>query len=149
MQIKNILFFIFLISNTFLFSQNSILLQEDLYGKWVVKNDLRDPSRVYLIKLSSIRNYEGGGLNFLVGKYTGKLKIHLFNNKIPKRRIIKCGTGIKSPVHSYNMPHKFSETTWKYDTENKILHVEDPRFLEGRQFRVEKESINKIVLVKI
>ncbi len=142
MKTKILLLFLS-ISFSFLSAQNSIPQKQELLGKWVVKPDQNIPNKSYLIDSKMYDNPIKIGVEFFVGKYTGRLRIRYFQvyeSKKPSR----CGYNTLFPGRYGGIRN----AVWYYDANTGILKIQHSKFLGGTLFKVRKSNSSELILIR-
>lgn len=143
MKINSILIFL-VFSASFTSAQNTIPLQNELYGKWVIKRNINNPEKIYLLESGLLGNVTKYGVELFTGEFTGKRKIKFFYSEPPREnKIRRC---LNDGLNQYRGT---SDAVWQYDSNNGILKVFHSKFLGGTLFEVEKENSSKLILIKI
>ncbi|MBW1296068.1 hypothetical protein [Aquimarina litoralis] len=136
----HILFFLCVASMTF--SQQSSLTMDDFIGDWSMEKSNEHFPDIYLNKLESKKGYNGYGVSFFIGEYTGKRRLQPFKISLPKRR---CGNDNRR----YFSNDFRNQDIWKYDPNTQLLIVIDYKNSREKKFKVSKVSPVELILNRV
>ncbi|MFD2562089.1 hypothetical protein [Aquimarina rubra] len=141
-MLTKLTFFFLMLSNFIVFSQEKQLDVNDFLGDWSIKKTNEHFPEIYLTRLDSKNGYKGYGVNFFIGKYTGKRRVQPFKKELKRRR---CGND-----NSYYFYNDFGyHDIWEYDPGAQILQVFNSKNNQEKKFEVNKISAAELILTRI